>query len=46
MCEGVPGTSYLPVKVGQEVVCREGSVRGGRGSDEEGREGGETFTGV
>ena len=46
MSEGVPDTSHLPFKVGQEIICREGKVRREWGKDEEGGEGGEEFMGV
>ena len=48
MSEGVPDTSHLPFKIGQEVICREGRVRIEWGRDEGrwGREGGEDFIGV
>ena len=35
MSEGVPDTSHLPFKMGQEVICREGRVRREWGRDEE-----------
>ena len=37
MSEGVPDTSHLPFKVGQEVVCKDERVRGGMRRDVEGR---------
>ena len=46
MSEGVPDTSHLPFKMGQEVICREGRVRRELGRDEKGGEGGEEFMGV
>ena len=46
MSERVPDASHLPFKMGQEVICREGSVRREWGRDEKGGEDGEEFMGV
>ena len=46
MSEGVPDTSHLPFKMGQEVICIEGRVRRELGRDEKGGEGGEELMGV
>ena len=46
MSEGVPDTSHLPFKMGQEVICREGRLRRELGRGEKGGAGGEEFMGV